>query len=270
MDVIIEEVKEAVPWSILYADDIVLCAESREDLEMKLERWRQVLEDRGMRISRSKTEYMCTTNEGDDRESIQLGEEQIKRVDKFKYLGSVVNAAGSMEEEVKHRVQAGWNNWRAASGVLCDKRVPLRLKGKFHKTVVRTAMLYGTETASMRKAEEKKMDVAEMRMLRWMSGVTREDRIRNDYIRGSTKVVEISKKMQEGRLRWYGHLLRRDEDHAGRHTMGMEVQGRRRRGRPRKRWKDCVRKDLHEKGIDEVEAQDRNRWKRLIRNGDPI
>lgn len=120
-------------------------------------------------------------------------------------------------------------------------------------------MIYGTETASLRKTEEKKMDVAEMRMLRWMAGVTREGRIRNDYIRGSTKVVEISKKVQEGRLRWYGHLLRRDEDHVGRHTMGMEVQGRRRRGRPRKRWKDCVRGDLREKGIDEAEAQDRNR-----------
>ncbi|XP_066965740.1 uncharacterized protein [Macrobrachium rosenbergii] len=53
------------------------------------------------------------------------------------------------------------------------------------------------ETTSLRKTEEKKMDVAEMRMLRWMAGVTREDRIRNDYIRGSTKVVEISKKVQE-------------------------------------------------------------------------
>ncbi|XP_068225024.1 uncharacterized protein, partial [Palaemon carinicauda] len=62
-------------------------------------------------------------------------------------------------------------------------------------------MIYGTETASMRKTEEKRIDMAEMRMLRWMSGVTREDRIRNNYIRGSTKVVEISKKVQEGRLR---------------------------------------------------------------------
>ncbi|XP_064077642.1 uncharacterized protein LOC135195310 [Macrobrachium nipponense] len=115
-------------------------------------------------------------------------------------------------------------------------------------------MLYGTETASMRKTEEKKMDVAEMRMLRWMSTVIREDRTRNDYIKGSTKVVEVSKKVQEGRLRWYGHLLRRDEDPTRRHTMVMEGQGRVRRGRPRKRWKDCVRGDLHEKGNDEAEA----------------
>ena len=96
-------------------------------------------------------------------------------------------------------------------------------------------MLYGTETASMKKAHEKKMDVAEMRMLRWMCGVTREDRIRNDYIRGTTKVLEVSKKVEEGRLRWYGHIRRREEDHVGKQTMEMTVQGRRRRGRPKKR-----------------------------------
>ena len=160
--------------------------------------------------------------------------------------------------------------WRSASGVLCDKRVPLKLKGKSHKTVIRPAMLYGTETASMKKTEEKNMDVTEMRMLKWISGVTREDRIRNVYIRGSTKVVEISKKLQGGRLRWYGHLLRREDDHVGRSTMEMEVQGKRRRGRPRKRWRDCVRDDMYLRGIGEEETQDRNQWRRLIQNGDPI
>ena len=56
-------------------------------------------------------------------------------------------------------------------------------------------MMYGLETAPIKKTEEKKLDVAEMKMLRWMSGVTREDRIRNEYIRGSLKVVEVSKKV---------------------------------------------------------------------------
>ncbi|XP_066965508.1 uncharacterized protein [Macrobrachium rosenbergii] len=106
-----------------------------------------------------------------------------------------------MGEEVKDGIQAGWNNWRAAYGVLCDKNAPLRLQGKFHKAVVRPAMLHGTETASMTKTEEKKMDTADTRALRLVSGVPREDRIRNEYIRGSTKVVEICKKVQERRLK---------------------------------------------------------------------
>ncbi|XP_068200747.1 uncharacterized protein [Palaemon carinicauda] len=106
-----------------------------------------------------------------------------------------------MEEELKHLIQAGWSNWRAASVVLCDKRVSPRLKGKFHKTIPRTAMIYDKKTASLRKTDEKNRDVAEMRMFRWMFGMTRKERIRNDYIRRSRKVLAISKKVQKGRLR---------------------------------------------------------------------
>ena len=59
----------------------------------------------------------------------------------------------------------------------------------YYKTVVRPAMMYGAETWAVKKAQEKKLDhVAEMRMLRWMSGVTKLDRIRNERIRGTTKV----------------------------------------------------------------------------------
>ena len=49
-------------------------------------------------------------------------------------------------------------------------------------------------------------------MLRWMCGVTDSDKIRNERIRGTVKVGEISKKVQERRLKWYGHVLRRKEE----------------------------------------------------------
>ena len=86
-------------------------------------------------------------------------------------------------------------------------------QGEVYKTVVRPAMMYGAETWAVKKAQEKKLDVAEMRMLRWMSGVTKLDRIRNERFRGTTKVVEISKKVQEIRLKWYGHVLRREDEY---------------------------------------------------------
>ncbi|XP_063598632.1 uncharacterized protein LOC134775104 [Penaeus indicus] len=103
--------------------------------------------------------------------------------------------------EVNFRVQCGWNNWRKVSGVICDKRVPVRLKGKVHKAVVRSAFIYGLETAPLKKSKEKKMNGTERKMLRWMVEVTRRDRIRNEYVRGTVKVVEVSKKIQESRLR---------------------------------------------------------------------
>ena len=58
-------------------------------------------------------------------------------------------------------------------------------------------------------------------MLRWMSGVTKLDlldRIWNERIRGTTNVGEISKKVQESRLKWYGHVLRREDEYVGRHA----------------------------------------------------
>ena len=119
------------------------------------------------------------------------------------------------------------------SGVLCDRRMKVNIKGKVYKTIVRPAMVNGADTWAVKKAHEKKMEVAEMQMLR--CGVTRLDKIRNEKIRESTKVGEISKKVQERRLRWYGHVMRRDEEYVGKRVMGdgslgIEVQGSRRRG----------------------------------------
>ena len=105
----------------------------------------------------------------------------------------------------------------------------------------------GWDDVAAKKAQEKKLEVAEMRMLRWMCGVTKLDKIRNERIRGTTKVGEITKKVQERRLKWYGHVMRREEHYVGRRAMVMKVQGRRKRGRPKRRWLDKVKDDIKEK-----------------------
>ena len=130
-------------------------------------------------------------------------------------------------------------------------------------------MLHGAETWPVKKVQEKKLDVAEMKMLRWMCGVTKMDRIRNERIRGTTKVVEVSKKAQERRLMWYGHVVRREENHVLRRVSEIEVPGRRGRGRPKRRWMDVVNEDLREKRLTEDDALDRTRWRKAVRNVDP-
>ena len=95
------------------------------------------------------------------------------------------------------------------------------------------------------------------------------DRVRNERIRGTIKVTEISKKIQERRLQWYGHVMRREDDYVGKRVMGMEIEGRRGRGRPKRRWMDSVRADLTEKGLEGDEYEDRAEWRRLVRNADP-
>ena len=134
---------------------------------------------------------------------------------------------GYLDAEMTHIIQSGWYNWKRVSGILCDRIIRLRVKGKVYKTVVRSAMMYSSETWAVKKAQEKRLDVAEMRMLRWMSGVIKLDRIRNARNRGVTKVAEMSKKVQESRLKWYGHVLGREDEYVGKRVMVMEVPGKR-------------------------------------------
>ena len=68
---------------------------------------------------------------------------KVSRVKKFKYLGSTVQKSDSCEREVKKRVQAGWNGWRRVSEVICDRRLPARVKGKVYSSVVRPTIVYG-------------------------------------------------------------------------------------------------------------------------------
>ncbi|KAK3523544.1 hypothetical protein QTP70_002452 [Hemibagrus guttatus] len=180
MDQLSEEVRQESPWTMMFADDIVICSESREQVEENLERWRFALERRGMKVSRSKTEYMCV-NGREGSGTVRLQGEEVKKVQEFKYLGSTVQSNGECGKEVKKRVQAGWNGWRKVSGVLCDRKISARIKGKVYRTVVRPAMLYGLETVSLRKIQESELEVAELKMLSSMGAFNRRQlrRIRN-------------------------------------------------------------------------------------------
>ncbi|KAK3552760.1 hypothetical protein QTP86_022345, partial [Hemibagrus guttatus] len=209
MDQLSEEVRQESPWTMMFADDIVICSESREQVEENLERWRFALERRGMKVSRSKTEYMCV-NEREGSGTVRLQGEEEKKVQEFKYLNSTVQSNGECGKEVKKQVQAGWNGWRKVSGVLFDQKISARIKGKVYRTVVRAAMLYGLETVSLRKRQESELEVAELKMLRFSLGVTRLDRIRNEYIRGTAHVGRLGDKVREARLRWFGHVQRRE------------------------------------------------------------
>ncbi|KAK3520223.1 hypothetical protein QTP70_019366, partial [Hemibagrus guttatus] len=264
MDQLSEEVRQESPWTMMFADDIVICSESREQVEENLERWRFALERRGMKVSRSKTEYMCV-NEREGSGTVRLQGEEVKKVQEFKYLGSTVQSNGECGKEVKKRVQAGWNGWRKVSGVLCDQKISARIKGKVYRTVVRPAMLYGLETVSLRKRQESELEVAELKMLRFSLGVTRLDRIRNEYIRGTAHVGRLGDKVREARLRWFGHVQRRDSEYIGRRMLDMGLPGRRQRGRPKRRYMDVINEDMKLVGARVEDAEDRDRWREMIR-----
>ena len=105
MDRLTNKVRRELPWTMLFADDIVICKDTREEVEQRLECWRYALE-REMKVSRSKTEYLCI-NGANDNETVKMEDTKVPKVKEFKYLGTMMQESGSCESEVKKRVRAG-------------------------------------------------------------------------------------------------------------------------------------------------------------------
>ena len=140
---------------------------------------------------------------------------------------------------------------------------------KMYKVAVRPAMLYGLEAVALTKRQEAEMEVAELKMLRFSLGVTRMGKIRNEYVRGTAQMGRFGEKTREARLRWYGHVLRKDDGYIGRRVLRMELPGKKKWGRPKRRFMDVVKEDMAEVEVTEEDTEDRNNWRWKICCGDP-
>ncbi|XP_071700106.1 uncharacterized protein [Rutidosis leptorrhynchoides] len=129
LDELSRGIQECIPWCLIFADDIVLVFESKEELNKILEQWRVSFDGNGLQISRQNTEYLrCDFDrndvEQDDGVNIFIGEQILHPQTSFKYIGSMLHKSGRIDEDVSHRSKVGWVKWREATRVLCDKKIP--------------------------------------------------------------------------------------------------------------------------------------------------
>ncbi|GKB79393.1 retrovirus-related pol polyprotein LINE-1 [Tanacetum coccineum] len=211
-------IQEDILWCLIFADDITLVSESVEGLNTRLENWRAALEDNGLRVSREKTECLrCDFGKVEiahnEELDIHIRDNILQPKESFRYLGSMLHKSGRIDEDVSHRIKAAWMKWRV-------------------------------ECWPITKALANRMEVAELRMLRWTYGRTLSDMIPNGVYRAELEVENIINKMREGRLRWFGHVKRRPQSAPVRRVEALVVDGLRRRGRPKLRWEDRVKQDL--------------------------
>ena len=99
---------------------------------------------------------------------MQLGYDKPNTVTPFKYLGSIFDSNLGAERDINNMVKLAWMKWKQLTGVLCDRQVLIELKDKVYKTVIKPTMTFGAECWAVRKKDENRLHVAEMRMLRWI------------------------------------------------------------------------------------------------------
>ena len=107
---------------------------------------------------------------------------------------------------------------------------------------------------------------AEMRMVRWTCGVKLKDRLPSKEFRERLGVDDIALVLQQNRLRWYGHVLRKEDDDGVKKCMEYEVEGPRPRGRPKRTWREVVREDCHARKMNKEDAMDRCKWRKIIKD----
>ena len=120
-------------------------------------------------------------------------------------------------------------------------------------------MIYGSEMWAMRVEQSGRLELIEMRMVRWMCSVSLRDRVLSAEWRERMKIESVSDAMKWNRLRWLGHVLRKDDDDWVKKIMSFEVEGKRGWGRLRMTWSQVVEKDMRECGLKREDAKDRER-----------
>ena len=109
-----------------------------------------------------------------------------------------------------------------------------------------------------------KFERAEMQMIRWMCSSSLKDRRTNEELRRLVGVEPIITFIRSGRLRWYGHVMRKGDEDWVKKCMEYRVKGRRPIGRPRKTWLESVEADMAELEIDKEDVHNRSKWRRNV------
>ena len=197
---------------LLYADDLALVANVKQELQESLDEWNGLFTRHGLKINLEKTEVLHI---GHQREGldIELEGKTLTQRDMFVYLGGTMCGDGKTEGEVRRRAQAEANAWRAVEWVVADRRISKRLNGKVVSACVTPACLYGTETLAMTELQQQRLQLCENNRVRKIARVTRADRRSMVEIKDETGVHRsLTERLVRSRLQWVGHVEGKADD----------------------------------------------------------
>ena len=104
--VITEDTEDGTSWAMMFLDDLVLCDPNRDMVELRLEMWRECMENNGLKVSRAKTQHLQTRGDTDPVRMKRYMETEMVNfptVQSFKYLGSTIDRGGGASKDVDNR-----------------------------------------------------------------------------------------------------------------------------------------------------------------------
>ncbi|KAJ2946424.1 hypothetical protein O0L34_g12464 [Tuta absoluta] len=243
---------------LCFADDIVLFSENAQELENTLQSLHKASKEIGLEINFEKTKIMTNHT----KTLIKVEEDSIEYVDEYIYLGKLVSFDDTDKKEIDRRITTAWNRYWSLKHIFKSK-ITARVKGRLMDTCILPTLTYACQTWSLTEKNANKISVCQRAMERSLLRLKLKDKKRNETIRQKTKVKDAIVHVRRLKWKWAGHLTRYKD---GRWTKKVTewtgpVQGKRRPGRPLKRWADDIRATAgaHWTRL----ALDREKWNQL-------
>ncbi len=244
--------------NLRFADDIVIIAKSNDELKAMAEDLRRESRKVGLTINLAKTKIMTNINQFD---AIQIENNKIEIVPEYKYLGQTMSLINRTKNELKVRKAKAWKAFWAQKTILKGK-MALKTKIKILESTVYPVLTYGAQTWACTVNQIQKLGTTQHSMLRNILGIRLKDKTSNSEIFSKTKTKNLIMVIKKLKLKYAGHVARESKYKWNKlATFWIPSNGKRKQGRPSKRWADEL---VAVAGPNwKNEAQDRRKWAAL-------
>jgi hypothetical protein len=250
--------------AIKFADDQAIISGSVKSLQNMLTKINKASDTYGMKINKNKTKIMSIGKEPKEL-SLNIEGQIIEQVKTYRYLGQTITEDARCEKEIKTRIAMAKKAFREKQRILTAKNTDLNLRKRILNAYVWSIALYGAETWTINKSDEKRLEAFEMWGYRRMERISWLDRLTNEEVLERVgedrKIINI---IRRRRGIWMGHALR----HEGPINKVLEgkIQGKRGRGRPRNNFVSQLYKDTNTKTFYDLKraAEIREGWRDMV------
>jgi hypothetical protein len=255
--------------NIRYADDTVLLAESVEDLQELLNLVDVSGKRLGLSINVAKTKWMSFGRLDHTGSMLHLNGHGVERVEKFKYLGSILTQNVDPDVEIKCRIEAARAAFNKMKTLFCNDSINLKLRQRMIKCYVWSVLLYGCETWTLKVGTMNRLEAFEMWLHRRMLKIPWTDMVTNtDVLRRARADRELLSKIKIRKVSYLGHVMRGEKYHLLQLILEGKICGRRGPGRRQLSWLRNIREWTGIRSVEELIriAQDREAFARVIAN----
>ena len=265
--------KNGIQWTFLdqlddldFADDLALLSHSSNQMQDKTTLLATTSAGVGLKVNKRKTELMKINTTSNA--PVTVDNHQIREVESFVYLGSVVDRQGGTDRDVIARIGKARGAFVMLKNIWASKEIRTSTRIRIFNSNVKSVLLYGSETWRKTEVIQRKIHTFINNCLRRIYNIRWPEKIRNEDLWQRAGQDSVYEQIMRWKWGWIGHTLRKPSSSITRQALTWNPQGKRKRGRPKNSWRRDTLAELQRVGMTwkeaERAAQSRVRWRSVI------